>query len=201
MQKYSVNNIISYFILFVCIIIIINAFQWEQTEDFSQPQCTDPNASYVNGICYSCPQGLVFDKNTLQCTSNNTNNTITSTTNTTVPNSNNTTNTTKYKCYNEHDTLVGNTCYECIGKNTKLNSTTLQCENIKDAYYPFDAYIPTQDSACKSGYVLDSKMNACYKCKPNDIIQYGICKKIESVKPNDSYPAIKDYPYPFGLFF
>ena len=192
------------------IITIINILQQNKiTEDFSESQCTDANATYINGVCYTCPQGLVFDNNTLKCKGENTTQ-VSNQVSCSDPSSVLISNTcygcpygqkynastlscdtlpVKYKCSNDNDTLVGNTCYECIGKNSTLNTTTLQCENIKDAYYPLDTITPQQNT-CSSGYIL--QQNECYKCKPNDIIKGGICEQVESVNPSGNYPAIHD---------
>ena len=204
MQNYTFIDNIAFLFLFIMFITVINILkQNEIVEDFADLQCTDPNALYINDVCYTCPQGLVFDNSTLKC--KNMNQLACS-----DPSSVLISNTcygcsygkkynastlscetlpTKYKCLNDKDTLVGNTCYECIGKNSTLNTTTLQCENIKNAYYPLDTYKPEQNT-CKSGYIF--QQNECYKCNPNDIIKGGMCEKVDSVKPNDKYPAVHD---------
>ena len=211
MKKYRLIDIIACLFLFLMIVTVLNALQQNDiTEDFSELQCTDLNATYINGVCYTCPQGLVFDNNTLKCKDMNQlscsdpSSVLVSDTCYGCPFGQKYNASTlscetlpvKYRCLNNNDTLVGNTCYECIGKNSTLNTTTLQCENIKNAYYPLDTYIPEQNT-CKSGYIL--QQNECYKCNPNDIIKGGMCEKIESVKPNDNYPAVHDNSYAFGM--
>ena len=173
-------------------------------------ECTYTNASFNNGVCYSCPVGFVLNSS-LQCigTQNASlsmkcddpssvllNNTclgcpigqrFNKSTNTCEANTEKS--TPMYTCLKDRDYLFDKTCYNCADKNGTLNPKTLMCENIKNAY-PSTTYETDKETKCKDGYAR--KDNTCYKCNANDVYIDGMCKTIDTKKPTFSYPAKTD---------
>ena len=169
--------------------------------------CTYTNASFNNGVCYSCPVGFIFNSS-LQCTGTpNASLTVKCNDPSSVL-SNNTclgcppgqrfdkstnkceeiapTSTPMYTCLQDRDYLIDKTCYNCADKNGSLNPKTMMCENIKNAYMS-TTYDTTEESKCKEGY--SRKNNTCYKCNANDVYVNGMCETIDTKKPAFSYPA------------
>ena len=155
-------------------------------------QCMDPNAKLVNDICYGCPSGEIYDVTQKKCTS-------ASTTTTTTVASTEATSKISYKCLNDDDILVGKSCYDCRGKNSKVNSSTLQCESVLNSYLPIDSYsLPTTDTSCKKGFFKD--FGTCQKCNTDDSYKSGYgCMNLRISPPLNVIPAVKD-SHPFDPY-
>ena len=111
MKKYKLIDIIACLFMCLLFISIINILQQNEiTEDFSESQCTDPNATYINGVCYTCPQGLVFNNSTLKCKNMN-----------------------QLSCSDPSSVLISDTCYGCP-YGQKYNDKTSSCETLPTKY-------------------------------------------------------------------
>ena len=100
--------------------------------------------------------------------------------------------TIHYKCINEEDILLDNTCYSCSGSNSHINPETKMCENVINAYMPSDRYL-SKGEECKLGY--SSFYGTCMKCNTNDQYNKGICLKTVNSTPTNSYFAQVDTNY------
>ena len=149
--------------------------------------CVDPNAQLLGSMCYGCPPGQIFDQSQLACVSTAPSSIVTSLD---APS------TVEYKCSNDHDTLVGSSCYACSGRSSSFNPKSLKCEKALNAYIPIDSYtLKKQDTDCKDGYFKDFKK--CYKCNNDDPYKSGKgCMKIQSSLPLNVVPAvINEHPF------
>ena len=143
--------------------------------------CVDPNSVMINNTCYGCIPGYKYDSTLQKCLTVNPVNVQLP-----APLPTPASATISYTCLNENDILNGTTCYNCISKNSKLDSS-LQCQNILNAYYPKNYYTSTS-SSCSSGYIYD--YGICYQCEPNDTYMSGHgCVTTQSSAPVYSYPA------------
>ena len=151
--------------------------------------CVDPNAQLIGSMCYGCPPGQIYDQSQLACVSTAPSSLVTPLD---APSN------IKYKCSNDHDTLVGSSCYACSGRSSSFNPKSLKCEKTLNAYVPIDSYtLKTKDTACKDGYFKDYKK--CYKCNNDDPYKSGKgCMKIQSSLPLNVVPAVIDeHPFRF----
>ena len=158
--------------------------------DVKPLQCMDPNAKLVGNICYGCPAGEKYDDTQKKCISASASMTVVST----VATSN-----ISYKCLNDDDILVGKSCYDCRGKNSNVNSSTLQCETVLNSYLPTESYVlPTTDASCKNGFFKD--FGTCQKCNPDDSYKSGYgCMKLRVSQPLNVVPAVSDN-HPFNPY-
>ena len=151
--------------------------------------CVDPNAQLLGSMCYGCPPGQIYDQSQLACVSTAPSSLVTPLD---APSN------IQYKCSNDHDTLVGSSCYACSGRSSSFNPKSLKCEKTLNAYVPIDSYtLKTKDTACKDGYFKDYKK--CYKCNNDDPYKSGKgCMKIQSSLPLNVVPAVIDeHPFRF----
>ena len=141
----------------------------------------DPHAKLIGNICYGCPTDETYDDTQKKCVSAST--TVVST----IATSN-----ISYKCLNDDDILVGKSCYDCRGKNSNVNSSTLQCETVLNSYLPTESYVlPTTDASCKKSYFKD--FGTCQKCNPDDSYKSGYgCMKLRVSQPLNVIPAVTD---------